>query len=625
MNIFHWSYLSTIHILQATVVEPTPATSSSESHGDRGHRRPRGRGSGHLPAAAAAAVVEAKVEVAASAEEVAVQEHVHDLIEEVLVSSISKVAVENELPVEATVAASAPVPVAVVEPVAIEHIREREPMVASVQEMAPVAAPKAFLKMGKWEAPLESSAFQFGSFGSYSTATNDDAISLSAKATWGAVAESTDLAQQKTQSEVAAVWGANGTSVSDPSSSSSGASPIGSLFPAPKGLPSVPSDASPSGSSSSSQSQNGRYDQQKPLVPPGLEAHHSISKSVPRQDSRSAAPGQNQNRVKYDASQQQQLQQQQQQQYQQPQYQQQTAATPPATSRSQAPVTPSMMYAYAPGFEVQSQYQQPSYGQPAPTAVTPAAGTSPVTTAGTTTTQAQGQESAPGAPQGLQYGPPPGMANHYVNPYYGSPYYGSQYFYGQPIAPNPYYAQGRGDFQSQGRYGDPYATAGQYPNVYHQGAGFDPMAMQQHLSMSQQSHGQGQSGAPAAATPAASQGKQQKGASAAAAAPQQQDPNQGYTYNPYNPRDGQWGYQGWNAPMMGFPGGSPTNPGGPQGFAQQPLQQQPGQGQGQRPSSTGYGASAQGQQQQQQQQQSFPRGAAANAPASSANSTGQHW
>lgn len=616
MNLSHPLTFTTIYSPKAPAVEPIPAVPSVESHGDRGHRRPRGRGSGHPPAAAA--VVEAKTEVAISAEGAAVQEHVHELIEEVLVMSVSKPAVEIELPVEATIAVSAAVPVAVTEPAAVEHVREREPMAAPVQEMAPVAAPKAFLKMGKWEAPLESSAFQFGSFGSYSTATNDEAISLSAKATWGAVAESTDLAQQKVQSEVAAVWGANGTSVSDPSSSSSGASPISSLFPAPKGLP---SDASPSGSSSSSQSQNGRYDQQKPLVPPGLEAHHSISKPVPRQDSRSAAPGQNQNRVKYDAAQQQQLQQQQQ--YQQPQYQQQAAATPPATSRSQAPATSSMMYAYAPGFDVQSQYQQPSYGQPAPTAVTPAAGSSPVTTAGTPTTQTQGQESAPGAPQGLQYGPPPGMANHYVNPYYGSPYYGSQYFYGQPIAPNPYYAQGRGDFQSQGRYGDPYAAAGQYPNVYHQGAGFDPMAMQQHLSMSQQSHGQGQSGAPATATPAASQGKQQKGASAAAAAPQQQDPNQGYTYNPYNPRDGQWGYQGWNAPMMGFPGGSPTNPGGPQGFAQQPLQQQQQPGQGQRPSSTGYGASAQGQ--QQQQQQPFPRGAAANAPASSGNSTGQHW
>ena len=235
MNLSHPLTFTTIYSPKAPAVEPIPAVPSVESHGDRGHRRPRGRGSGHPPAAAA--VVEAKTEVAISAEGAAVQEHVHELIEEVLVMSVSKPAVEIELPVEATIAVSAAVPVAVTEPAAVEHVREREPMAAPVQEMAPVAAPKAFLKMGKWEAPLESSAFQFGSFGSYSTATNDEAISLSAKATWGAVAESTDLAQQKVQSEVAAVWGANGTSVSDPSSSSSGASPISSLFPVPKVCP----------------------------------------------------------------------------------------------------------------------------------------------------------------------------------------------------------------------------------------------------------------------------------------------------------------------------------------------------------------------------------------------------
>ena len=402
---------------------------------------------------------------------------------------------------------------------------------------------------------------------------------------------------------------------------------MSSLFPVPKGLTSASSEGSTSGVISSSHIQNSRYDQQKPSAPPGLE----ISKSVARQDIRSAAPGQTQSRGKSEASQQQLQQQQQQQQqlqqqqqqYQQPQYQQQAPAVSPGSARGQAPVPgSSMLYGYAPGFDL--QYQQSNYGQATSIAPPPATG-SPVAAVGATTAQSQG--IAPGAPQALQYGPPPGMAGHYVNPYYNSPYYGSQYFYGPSVLPNPYYNQGRGDYQSNRYPNDPYASAGQYPNVYHQGGGFPDqgMSMQQHPSMGQQNQVQSQSGsASAPGVPStAGQGKQQKGASAAVAAPQQQDPNQGYGYNPYNPRDSQWQY-GWNAPMMGFPGASPTGAGGPQGFSQPPQQQQSGQGQ--RPSSSGYGGPA-GQGQQGPGQQSFSRGSgvpnAAGPP--SGGGTGQHW
>jgi hypothetical protein len=615
------SYMS-----QAAVSEEVTAP---EVHADRGPRRPRGRGAGHTPVPAA----EPKAETEAAPVKSADDDHVQELVTEVIELAVSEPVVEVQAESHVTISSPAVVEIVkVADVIRTEKVEEIEPIAAPVEVIAivPVPAPKAFLKMGKWEAPLESSAFQFGSFGNYSSnTTSEDAISLAAKASWGAVtvAESTDLLQHQPQSEAATTWGTNGATASD--AASSGSSPITSLYPSQKGLPQTPSDGSPSGPSSSSHS--GRYDQQKPLAPPGLENQQSIPKSTPRQDGRST--GQSQNRAKYDVSQQQQTQQQQQQQYQQPQYQQQSTATPPATSRGQAPVAPSVMYGYAPGFDIQSQYQQSTYGQQAPAAATPSVGSSPVA-AGATSAQTQGQEIPAGAPQALQYGPPPGMSNHYVNPYYGPPYYGSQYFYGQPIVPNPYYSQGRGDYQSQGRYGsDPYVPGGQYPNVYHQGGGFaDPMAMQQqqHTSMAQQSHGQGQSGAAASTAPASGQGKQQKGTSVAAAAPQHVDPNQGYPYNPYSSREGQWGYQGWNAPMMGFPGGSPSGSLGPQGFAQQPPQQQSAQGQ--RPPSTGYGQAPAQQQQQQGQgqgqgqgQQSYPRGAPANSTAASGGNPGQHW
>ena len=588
--------------LQFPAVVENASTAAVDSAGEKAPRRSRNRAT--VPPAAEEPVLQVAQETELVLDlKVAMEEELEMLIEEVIELTVIEPVAEGikEEVVEIPVAAPAPepVPIAVIE------------AIVPVQEVVEVSPPKAFLKMGKWEAP-ESSAFQFGSFGNYNT---DD--TMSTPAPWGgAVAES----EQQIQPDSAAdVWGANG----EVSSSSSGPSPMSSLFPVPKGLTSSSSEGSPSGVSTSSHIQNGRYDQQKPSAPPGLE----ISKPVARQDSRSAAPGQSQSRGKHEVNQQQlqqqqlQQQQQQQQQYQQPQYQQQAPAVTPASARGQVPAPSSMLYGYAPGFD--SQYQQSSYGPPASTAPPPVTG-SPVAAAGAAPTQGQGV--APGAPQTLQYGPPPGMGGHYVNPYYSPPYYGSQYFYGPSVLPNPYYNQGRGDYQSNRYPSDPYASAGQYPNVYHQGGGFSDqgMSMQQHPSMGQQNQVQGQSGSASApgAPSAGGQGKQQKGASTASA-PQQQDPNQGYVYNPYNPRDGQWQY-GWNAPMMGFPGGSPTGAGGPQGFSQPPQQQQSGQGQ--RPSSSSYGGPA-GQGQQSQGQQSFSRGSGVpnTTGPPSGGSTGQHW
>ena len=525
------------------------------------------------------------------------------------------------------------------EPVHVSEVpREREIVQVQVQELVQESSvPKAFLKMGKWEAP-ESSAFQFGSFGNFGNSTSEDSIVMSAPGTWGGVAESADLSQQQGET-TSGSWGGNGngnSNVETSASSSSGPSTMSALFPQPKGL-SVQSDGSQTGGSSSQN--QGRYDQ-KPSAPPGLDPHpHSgMTKPlpIPRQDSRTVPAGQSQTRGKHEANQLQQ------QQYQPQQYQQ-PAAVPP-TARG-APQTSSMPYGYAPGFDPQSQYQA-SY-QPAPVMAPPVTGSSPVTAPGTPSTQPQGQ--IPIAPQGqLQYGPPPGMPSHYANPYYANPYYGNPYFYGQPQVQNPYYNQGR-DYQSSRPYGaDPYAPGVQYP-VYQQNGSFPdssgaypsmPMQQQQqqHPSMGSQSQGAAAApGAPAAGQ-SQGQGKQQKGVSASSAPPQQQqqqqqqqqDPNQGYGYNPYNPREAQWQYQqgtqGWGgANMMGFsvgPGSSPPSQGFPQGPA-------PQQSTGQRPS-TSYGGPpghGQGQQHQSQQGQSFSRGPAApNATGQGPSSgAGQHW
>lgn len=562
--------------------------------------------------------VEAEV-VETKEEEIIAEVEVIELVEQIEELTVQEPVVEVEV-VQIEIPAPAVVPV---------HVPEvtREIISVQVQEMVQ-EVPKAFLKMGKWEAPHDTSSFQFGSFGQFSSA--NDEISLPVSTPWGGVvAETSDLSQQ---GETAGVWGANG-GIEASASSSSGPSPLSSLFPAPKGLPSVPSDISPSGSSS----QQGRYDQ-KPLAPPGLDPHpHTLSKPLPaRQDSRTAAPGQAQSRGKHEANQQLQQQQLQQQQYQYPQ----PAAVPTTPARG-APASAAMPYGYAPGFEPQAQYQPPY--QPAPVMPVPAAGSSPVAVAG-----APAAQQASAAPQSqqqgqLQYGPPPGMPNHYANPYYGNPYYGNPaYFYGQPQVPNPYYNQQARDYQASRPYGsDPYAPGVQYP-VYQQGGGFPdasgsyPGMPMQHPSMGTQ--GQGAAAAPAAT---AGPGKQQKGvgASSAVQQQQQQDPNQGYGYNHYNPRDAPWQYQqaaqGWGAPMMGFPVGPGQSPPS-QGFSQgQPPQQSAG---GQRPSASyggppGQHGQGQGQGQQHQPQgqqgqgqgQSFSRGPTPNAAGPSSGGSHQQW
>ena len=586
------------------------------------------------------------IEVAEEPEEDTVEEVIAVALEEkVEIEAVKEVVELIEKTVE--LAVQDPVPSVVVEvheiatPATIqpepthvpEVVRERE--IVQTQELVQESSvPKAFLKMGKWEAP-ESSAFQFGSFGNFGSSTNEDSIVMSTPAPWGGVAESSDLSQQQGES-AGGVWGGS-SGVETSASSSSGASTMSALFPQSKGLPSVQSDSSPTGGSSSQN--QGRYDQ-KPSAPPGLDPHpHSgMTKPlpVPRQDSRTVPASQSQARGKHEANQLQQ------QQYQ-PQYQQ-PAAIPPAARG--APIPASMPYGYAPGFD--PQYQA-SY-QPAPVMPPPVTGSSPVTAPGAPSAQSQGQ--VPVAPQGqLQYGPPPGMPNHYANPYYGNPYYGNPYFYGQPQVQNPYYNQAR-DYQSSRPYGaDPYAPGVQYP-VYQQGGSFPdasgaypnmPMQQQQQQQQQQQhpsmgSQSQGVAAAPG--TPAAGQsqgqGKQQKGASASSAVPQQQqqqqqlDPNLGYGYNPYNPREAQWQYQqgaqGWGgASMMGFsvgPGGSPPSQGFPQG--QSPQQSA---AQGQRPSTSYGGPPGHGQGQQHQPQQgSFSRGPAPNATGQGPSSgTGQHW
>ena len=570
-------------------------------------------------------------------------------------------------------------------------------------------APKAFLKMGKWEAPapLDASAFQFGSFGSFSStnAVSDEPLSSTATTsnTWGSVIgasaansnglsdasrnqqQSSEEKNQSTEVQIQVqatqpaqvpppavssltspgVWGSSaGTSspVDNTTSSSTGPTPMSSLFPTTKTL----SDNSTPVISSSSQSTN-RYDH-KPSAPPGLEAHaHTNMAKVSPQGSRSAAPGgspSSRAKNQHDNSNQPQpLQQQQtpQSQLQQPQlpqaYQQQTYQQPPAgipnpTSRTNVSSIPNMPYAYAPtGFDLQAQYALHQSYQP-PIVAPTVPGSSTVSTTGTPTTAS----STPGTPQQQQpqqpYGPPPGMGPAgYANPYY--PYYPNQpAFYYPNQVQNPYFNQGRNVYQNpRGPYGtDPYAAAGSmYPDVFQQNAQFSDAtgtygAMPMHP---------GQMSIPGAAgttttggTQGTTGGKVQKGGvGASSTTPQQQqqtshmspDPSLAYAYNPYNPRDaGSWqGYpqssaQGWGGPMMGFPGVSPAGATGqPQGFTQQagmPSQQQQQQQQptgGQRPpNNTGYNVNG--------QQQSFTRGSTGTTGGQQSGTTGTntgggHW
>jgi hypothetical protein len=332
--------------------------------------------------------------------ETVVLEDVQELVESVIELSVQETIEETNIEIPMTLPTPQPAPVGMSHATPMSPVREIIPIVQVAQELQD-SAPKAFLKMGKWEAPSETSAFQFGSFGNYGNVSNEDTSSMSES--WGgaSVTESADI-QKKAQAEVSsAVWGASGSNSNgsdlSTANSSSGPSPMSSLFPVPKGLPSV----SDGGISSSSNSQ---YNQQKPSAPPGLEQphHSSMAKALPRQDSRSAVPV-SQNR-KPDSAQKksEELQ------YQPPQQYQQPAGIPIPAGRGIPSVTmPIMPYGYPAGFDLQSQQylqqqQQSPYGQPAPVVPPPAAASSPTPAPGTPTAQQgqqQGQGAAPGAPQ----------------------------------------------------------------------------------------------------------------------------------------------------------------------------------------------------------------------------------
>jgi hypothetical protein len=335
--------------------------------------------------------------------ETLVSEDVQELVEQVIELSVQETIEETNIEIPMTLPTPQPAPVGMSHATPMSPVREIMPIATQVAQELQDSAPKAFLKMGKWEAPSETSAFQFGSFGNYSNPINEDTNSISEAWNGASVTESAE-SQKKAQAEVSsAVWGASGSNSNgsdlSAANSSSGPSPMSSLFPVPKGLPSVTDNSS--GISSSSNSQ---YNQQKPSAPPGLEqphTHSSMSKALPRQDSRSAVPVQNR---KPESAQKksEELQ------YQQPQQYQQPAGIPIPAGRGMPPITmPLMPYGYPAGFDLQSQQylqqqQQSPYGQPAPVVPPPAAASSPTPATGAPAAQQgqqQGQGAAPGAPQ----------------------------------------------------------------------------------------------------------------------------------------------------------------------------------------------------------------------------------
>ena len=502
---------------------------------------------------------------------------------------------------------------------------------ASLQDPSP---PKAFLKMGKWEAPLEASAFQFGSFGNF----GDDSISSSAPVWGSVVAESNDVLSTQQQSvqpatqtsqqqssaqspeATSAVWSSGGVNTAAPlvvdvpqqtSAQSTSNAAMGSLFQQqPKALV----DSNPTGSPA----QGARFDQ-KPSAPPGLEQHHAKTSQ-----NRATAPGQP--RGKHDGTQQQLL---------QPQYQQSPYQQPPGISPANRASVPAIPYGYAPGFDLtQSQYLHPSYPPAGPVVAPPVTGSA----AGATGTAAsQGTSATPQTQQQQQqhqqqqYAPPPGMPAPYG--YYGNPYYANQaYYFTQPQS---FYGQGRGVYQPpRGPYGsDPYGSgASIYPDVYQAGQFADSTGSYGGIPMHPSMNIPGAS-APGSSGVTGSGGKQQKGGSGSTTTPQQQPQQQSHMapehtgYGYYNPRGDapSWQYQqpaaqSWPGAMMGFPGVSPTGAAGQpvQTFAQQNVpaqQQQPQVAAGQRSSGGSNYPSG---------QQSFPRGGATTG-GTAAGTGGNTW
>lgn len=489
------------------------------------------------------------------------------------------------------------------------------------------AGTKPFLKLGKWETPIEPTeigAFQFGSFASYDeppATSNIPVIPTSTANAWGTTADESLAASDSNTN----VWNGGSTATSavgpsantsiDVSSVPSGAavgSSMTSLFPQSKGINGISSlDTASSvnvglsssvGVGSPMASQAGSA---ATRAPPGLEPSSSV---LPNKNSNAGGTGgtggNNRNapgsiRYKSDNSQQQTLHGQQQLMQQQLYLQQQQQLPPgiPAAGRNSVGPNPNLSnlpaYGYTPFDLSQPQFLHPNYPQAATTVpaqltgVTPTTGPNSNISTSTTTTAASTTPTAASIQPQQQYPSAP-------FPFYGNPYYPNQaFFYGQPQVAN-YYGQGRGVYQQRGPYGtDPYGNnASLYPGeVYQQGGagGQFTDSSSTYGGMNLQGNNNSKTVKTTGvssinSTSTGSQQQQQQGSgSSTVSGGLNQDHNSNYPYNPYNSRglDAQaWQFQqnqagAWAAPMMMA---SPSGAGGlpNQGFSQpgMPMQLQ---------------------------------------------------
>jgi len=472
------------------------------------------------------------------------------------------------------------------------------PMGSSMQEEAQTQSQSAvgqgFLKMGKWEAPIESStdisSFQFGSFGSFNDEVeNSKSVSVSfngspdastvsgakANTAWKVSEEATNLSTVSDSANSGNIWPTKGNSTSNTESTSSAtatSSSMNSLFP----------QSSVSGASTT-------------RAPPGLESNNlanapnkaAAQNNRPNKQSTGGPQHMHQNGP-----------------YPQHQYaaQQLPPGIPTGVNRPNlaAPTVPLSVSgfpygAYPPALDPLSQHSQfvqhhPYNAQPSSggstsnsllTSTSSSASSTNTTTqtAGTTSTTATATPSA-NLPQ-QQYATP-------INPYFGNPYYNQAYFYGQQV-PN-YYGQGRGMYQQRGPFPDPYGSNGSlYPGEVYQGAQFSEASANYGSGMSMhQGRGNDPNHSNASSTaPNNSNNKTMKGNPSASQLSNghgmQDHSNAHFGYvNPYNSRVGmdQWQYQqnqqavgGWGAPVMDFPPNTSQGVGNSQnqGFSQHNL------------------------------------------------------
>mmetsp|Transcript_21623 Transcript_21623/g.21755 ORF Transcript_21623/g.21755 Transcript_21623/m.21755 type:complete len:916 (-) Transcript_21623:134-2881(-) len=493
-------------------------------------------------------------------------------------------------------------------------------------------SPKPYLKLGKWEAPVETdrSAFQFGSFGSFA---DDTSSSAAAAAAWGVTEPLTDNLSPDDSSMTTGVWSAVGVS-------------------AESNMSTAAAQNQPSESAMHQLEDSSRFVDSKALEM-DMSKQQSLQRpqggGMPRKvemdsatKSQQVQPPPQQQQQQPQQIQQQQLQQQQQQQYQQQQFQQQqqpqsqpaNGAPPGLQHTSQAGMGATggrggmqpQGQGQVPYYGLDMGYMHPGYapvtspvaavGGAVTASTTQATGTAPShTTATTGSLQQQQQQPYPTPPPGMA-----AMAPYGASPY--SPYFYNQpgYYYGNASAPNFYGRGGQAMYQPpRGPYvSEPYPqTMGGalYPtDMYGQPAltgqfGDAPYGGGMGVHGGQGGH---QGGGPGAVGGSGKGGKGPSGSGGSSQIPSSQEHGHGgagYGYgnpNPYshNSRDAQaaaaqqWSYPqqspGWNQQMMQQQQFHSNAPGGGSaggGFSQQSAMSQ---GRHDGPASRGSGSNAGG-------------------------------